>query len=60
MKAYVITTGTIFGLLVLVHVWRAVEEGRHLWTSPSFDTITVAAAALSVWAWRLVRRASRS
>ncbi len=28
MKAYVVTTGTIFGLLTLAHLWRMVEEGR--------------------------------
>jgi hypothetical protein len=27
MKRYVITTGVVFGLLVVVHIWRVVEEG---------------------------------
>ena len=30
MKAYVMTTGTVFGLLVLVHIWRFIEEGAAL------------------------------
>jgi hypothetical protein len=56
MKAYVMTTGTIFGLVTLAHVWRMVEE-KQLATAPWYIAITVAAAALSVWAWSLVRRA---
>jgi hypothetical protein len=57
MKAYVTTTGIMFGLLVLVHVWRAIEE-RHLATDPWYVLVTALAAALSVWAWR-VRSAIR-
>ena len=34
MKAYVITTGVVFGLLTLVHVWRAIEEGPQLAPNP--------------------------
>ncbi|HMJ58748.1 MAG TPA: hypothetical protein VK467_06400 [Gemmatimonadales bacterium] len=60
MKIYVITTGAIFGLLALVHLWRAFEEGPHLGEDPWFVVITVLAAALSVWAFTLVRRATRS
>ena len=60
MKTYVITTGTVFGLLTVAHVWRALEEGQHLATDPSFVLITVAAAALSVWAGSLLWRSSRS
>jgi hypothetical protein len=58
MKAYLITTGTLFGLLTLVHIWRIVEE-RHLATDPWYLLITVAAAVLSVWAWRLFRLSTR-
>lgn len=60
MKAYVITTGIIFGLLALLHLWRVAEEGVHLGRSPSFVLITLAAAALCVWAWRLIKASSRS
>lgn len=55
MKAYVITTGSIFGLIVVAHVWRVIEEGPHLATDPSYILLTAAAAALSLWAWRLLR-----
>jgi hypothetical protein len=60
MKAYLITTGSLFGLLTVLHVWRIIEEGSHLATNPWWVLITIAAAALSVWAWRLLRLAPRS
>ena len=60
MKAYVITTGAVFGLLTLAHLWRMMEEGPHLATKPWYVLITVAAAALCLWAWRLVRLSTRS
>jgi hypothetical protein len=56
MKAYLITTGVVFALLVVAHVWRVVTESRHLATEPDFIVITLAAAAMSVWAWRLLWR----
>ena len=58
MKAYVTTTGVVFGLLTVAHIWRAIEES-HLATDPWYVLITVAAAALSLWAWRVLWRASR-
>jgi hypothetical protein len=55
MKTYVMTTGAIFGLITLSHLLRVVEEGRHVATDPFFVLLTVLAAALSVWAFRLLR-----
>lgn len=55
MKAYLVTTGSVFGLIVLAHVWRVIEEGPHLATDPFYILLTAAAAALSIWAWRLLR-----
>jgi hypothetical protein len=55
MRTYVMTTGTVFGLLTAAHVWRGIAEGPHLATDPFFVLITVAAAALCFWAWRLLR-----
>ena len=55
IKAYVMTTGSVFGLIVLAHVWRVIEEGTHLATDPSYILLTAAAAALSLWAWRVLR-----
>lgn len=60
MKAYVTTTGVVFGLVTVAHIWRAIEEGPHLATDPWYVLITVAAAALSLWAWRVLWRSSRS
>jgi hypothetical protein len=60
MKTYVITTGMLFGVLTLAHLWRVIEEGRALATSPWYVTVTVLAAALAVWAWRVVKRSSQS
>jgi hypothetical protein len=60
MKAYVTTTGAIFALITLAHLLRIVAEGTHLATDPWFMLLTVAAAALCVWAWRLLRFATPS
>lgn len=59
MRAYLVTTGTVFGLITVAHIWRIVAESRGLATDPSFVLITVVAAGLSVWAWRLVRISAR-
>jgi hypothetical protein len=59
MKAYVITTGAVFGLLALAHIWRAVVE-RSALTQPWWVLITLAAAALCVWAVRLIMRWPRA
>ncbi|MDQ2937553.1 MAG: hypothetical protein M3R67_08590 [Acidobacteriota bacterium] len=60
MKAYVMTTGVIFGLLTLVHILRIIVEGLHLATDPLYVLITVAAAGLCLWAWRLLWVSRRS
>lgn len=59
MKAYVITTGAIFGLLTLAHVWRILAENRQLATDPFFVLVTLASTALCLWAWRLLGRSAR-
>jgi hypothetical protein len=60
MRAYLLTTGAIFALIVLAHVARVVDEGPGLAGDPFFVVMTVAAAALSVWAWLLLRRVGRA
>jgi hypothetical protein len=60
MRAYVMTTGVLFGLVTLAHVWRVFEEGRGLATDPSFILLTIVAAALCLWAWRLIRLSTRA
>jgi hypothetical protein len=60
MKAYVLTTGVIFGLITAAHVARIVAEGRHLATEPLFMLLTVASTGLCVWAATLLRRGSQT
>jgi hypothetical protein len=55
MKRYVITTGVVFGLLVVVHIWRVVEEGPAVAKDPLYIVIAIAAAAVCLWAWRLLK-----
>jgi hypothetical protein len=59
MKAYIITTGVVFAVLTLLHIWRATLE-RHLATEPWFILITLASAALCLWAVRLLQHWPRS
>jgi len=59
VKTYVAVTGTVFGLITLAHVLRAIQEGPgvlNVW----WVLLTVTTAALSVWAFRLVRLSGRS
>ncbi len=60
VKAYLMTTGTVFGLITLAHIWRVIEEGRHLATEPFFVLLTVSTAVMCGWAWRLLRLLPRS
>jgi len=55
MKAYVLTTGTLFGVLTLAHILRMITENRRLATDPWYILITVIAAALCLWACLLLR-----
>ena len=54
MKAFLVVTGTVFALVVVVHAFRIASEPG-MAKSPAFWLITAIAAALSVWAWRLLR-----
>jgi hypothetical protein len=51
MKGYLITTGSLFGLLTVVHIWRMVVEpgSRDVF----MVLITLLSTAFAVWAWRL-------
>ncbi len=60
MRAYLLTTGIVFGVLALVHVWRVIEERNSLAKDPWFLIITIVAAAFSFWAFRLYSRSPRS
>jgi hypothetical protein len=54
MRAYLVTTGIVFALLVVAHLWRIVAETPQLATQPDFVLITLASAGLSAWAARLL------
>jgi len=60
VKAYVITSGTVFALVIAARIWRALAEGVSLAKSPVFILISAAALALVLWAWRVVRAMPRS
>jgi hypothetical protein len=59
MRAYILTSGAIFGLLVLVHLLRIVVEGIGAARDPFYVVSTLIAAALTVWAFRLLRLPAR-
>jgi len=58
MKAYLVTTGTIFALIALAHVLRVFAEGPRLAKDPFFILLTLLAVGLSIWAWCLLRSSS--
>jgi hypothetical protein len=63
MKVYLITTGTLFGLIAVMHLLRAIAEWHLLATDPGYflgmTALGVLAAGLSIWAWRLLRLRGR-
>ncbi len=64
MKAYLLTTGSLFALLALLHLALTIAEWQRLAIDPWFIVqgpgIGVVAAALCLWAWRLFRALARS
>lgn len=63
MRAYIATTGFLFGLLALAHLSRIVGEWPRLLHDPGEileAAIGIAAAGLCYWAWRLFRVTARS
>jgi len=55
MKAYLLVTGTIFGLIAGAHISRMVLESRLLARDPFFVALTLLSAALCVWSVQLIR-----
>ncbi len=53
VKPFLITAGTVFGLVVVAYFARIAAEPQ-MAREPWFLALTLAAAALSAWAWRLV------
>ena len=59
MKAYLVTTGSLFGLIALSHLLKAIQEWPLLHTRPAYFLsmagLGLVAAGLSAWACRLLR-----
>ena len=60
MRSYLLVTATVFGLIVVAHIWRVFAESTQVLRDPWFVILTCVAAALSIWAFRLARRAPRT
>ena len=60
MKAYLLTTGVLFGLITIAHILRIIAEWPRFATDPWYLMLTLATAALCVWAWRLLRHSAPS
>ncbi|AHG93467.1 hypothetical protein J421_5932 (plasmid) [Gemmatirosa kalamazoonensis] len=60
MRAYLLVTGVIFGLIVVAHVWRMAAEAPRLASDPGFLALTVLSAVLCGWAIRLLLSGRRS
>ena len=60
MKAYVATTGAVFGLIALAHLVRVFAEGPQLATEPLFVLLTLGVAGLCFWACCLLWLARRA
>lgn len=57
MRTYVIATGLLFALLVILHIWRVIVE-PHLARDPFFLIATLIAASFALAAWRVTRRSA--
>ena len=58
MKAYLASTGILFGLMTVVHIWRAIEEWPHpaqLGVILGMAALVVVPASLTAWAWWCLR-----
>ena len=53
MKAYLVVTAGLFGLLTIVHVWRIMVESS-LAMDPWFWLITLISTLLCLWGFRLL------
>jgi hypothetical protein len=64
VNAYLIVTGTIFGLIAAGHVFQTITHWTRLAKDPWFylqgPGLGLLAAVLSLWAWRLLWRSIRA
>jgi len=52
MRPFLVTVGLVFGAIVIAHIARMAAE-PNLMREPWFWLLTIVAAALSAWSWRL-------
>jgi len=57
VRAYVITSGILFALVVVAHIARMLAESAALARDPTYLLLTLAAAAMSIWAFSTLRHA---
>ena len=60
MRAYVVTTGLMFGLLVFAHVARLAVQGPRALHSPVFVVASLLSIGMLVWSFLVYRRLGRS
>jgi hypothetical protein len=60
MRAYLMITSALFGLITVAHIWRVIAENPHLAVEPWYILLTFAAAGLCLWGLRLQWRSPRS
>ena len=59
MRAYVVTTGAAFGLILLAHVLRIAAEGWSVAMQRIFALTNLASLGMCVWAMALLRQLRR-
>ena len=50
MKAYLITSGTLFAIITVLHIWEIIDRHRLVVEDP---IVVLVAAGLAIWGWRL-------
>jgi hypothetical protein len=56
VKAYVLTTGLVFVLILAAHIARLFGEGYHLLKQPLFLATSLLSLGIALWALCLFRR----
>ena len=64
LKSYLLTTGSLFGLVAIAHAARTFAEWSRLTADPWFIVegpgLGVVAGAIAFWSWRLLRTIDRT
>ena len=60
MRAYIATTGALFGVVTIAHILRMMTERPHLAQEAWYVALTAISAALCVWAFLLLKKSKRS